>query len=88
MSRFFQIGQEIHNPSKRWVEQIFRSNQATQNVWPRTPISGPAKSGKIRLTGNDINFRLFPVRQPESRTGRFLVRGITEFEGQIEKKFE
>ena len=34
------------------------------------------RSGKIRQTGIKFNFRLFPVRQPKHRTGRFLVQKL------------
>ena len=51
---------------KKWK---FPAKSGRQKIYPRNTRF---RSGKIRLTGNKIEIRLFPVRQRNHGTGRFL----------------
>ena len=51
---------------KKWK---FPAKSGRQKIYPRNTRF---RSGKIRLTGNKIEIRLFPVRQRNPGTGRFL----------------
>ena len=51
---------------KKWK---FPAKSGRQKIYPRNTRF---RSGKIRLTGNKIEIRLFPVRQRNRGTGRFL----------------
>ena len=51
---------------KKWK---FPAKSGRQKIYPRNTRF---RSGKIRLTGNKIEIRLFPVRQRNHGTSRFL----------------